>query len=153
VSENASVLASFVACLELAFSLPFSKRRQGLTGLIPTKALKTVPASAAGAAARHAGWVAFAQDALERGAQAARAAMEQASQADPFIGAVVVPGGLLTWPWLRARLTCYQCRRRLLSWLLLIRPRSRPPSPISPFLAPRKGPTLLPRSATGIPPP
>jgi hypothetical protein len=93
VSENASVLASFVACLELAFSLPFSKRRQGLTGLTATKALKTVPASAAGAAARHAGWVASAQDALERGPQAARAAMELASQADPFVGAVVVPGG------------------------------------------------------------
>jgi hypothetical protein len=43
VSENASVLASFVACLELVFSLPFSKRRQGLIGLTPMKALKTVP--------------------------------------------------------------------------------------------------------------
>jgi hypothetical protein len=92
VPENASVLASFVACLELAFSLPFSKRRQGLTGLAPTKALKTVPASVASAAARHAGWPASAQDALERGAQAARAAMEQASQADPSVGAVVMPG-------------------------------------------------------------
>jgi hypothetical protein len=60
VSENASVLASFVACLELAFSLPFSKRRQGLTGLTPTNALKTVSASAAGAAACHAGWLASA---------------------------------------------------------------------------------------------
>jgi hypothetical protein len=49
--ENASVLASFVACLELAFSLPFSKRRLGLTGVAPTKALKTV---SAGAVARHA---------------------------------------------------------------------------------------------------
>jgi hypothetical protein len=92
VPENASVLASFVACLELAFSLPFSKRRQGLTGLAPTKALKTVPASAVGATAHHAGWLASAQDAPERGAQAARAAMGQASQADPSVGAVVVPG-------------------------------------------------------------
>jgi hypothetical protein len=72
VSENASVLASFVACLELAFFLPFSKRRQGPTGLAPTKALKTVPASAAGAAARHAGWLVFAQDALERGGGGSR---------------------------------------------------------------------------------
>jgi hypothetical protein len=79
VSENASVLASFIACLELYFSLPFSKRRQGLTGLTPTKALKMVPASTAGAAAHHAGWLASAQDAHERGAQVARAAMEQAS--------------------------------------------------------------------------
>jgi hypothetical protein len=79
VPENASVLASFVACLELAFSLPFSKRRHGLTGLAPTKALKTVPSSAAGAAARHAGLLASAQDAPERGAQAARAAMGQVS--------------------------------------------------------------------------
>jgi hypothetical protein len=67
VHENASVLASFVACLELALSLAFSKRRQGLTGLAPTKALKTVSASAAGAAARHAGWLASSQDAPERG--------------------------------------------------------------------------------------
>jgi hypothetical protein len=92
VPENASVLASFVACLELAFSLPFSKRRQGLTGLALTKALKTVPASTAGAAERHAGWLASAQDAPERGGQAARAAMGQASQADPSVGTVVVPG-------------------------------------------------------------
>jgi hypothetical protein len=92
VSENASVLASFVACLELAFSLPFSKRRQGLTSLTPTKALKTVPTSTAGAAARNAGWMASTQDAPERGAQATRAAMGQASQADPSIGVAVVPG-------------------------------------------------------------
>jgi hypothetical protein len=51
-----------------------------------------VPASAAGAAARHAGWLVSAQDALERGVQAARAAMGQASQADPSVEAVAVPG-------------------------------------------------------------
>jgi hypothetical protein len=51
-----------------------------------------VPASAASAAARHASWLASAQDALERGAQAARVAMGQASQADPSIGAAIVPG-------------------------------------------------------------
>jgi hypothetical protein len=63
-----------------------------LAGLAPTKALKTEPASAAGAAARHAGWLASAQGALERGAQAARLAMGQASQADPSVGAAIVPG-------------------------------------------------------------
>jgi hypothetical protein len=48
-----------------------------------------VPASAASAAARHAGWLASAQDALKRGAEAARVALEQASQADPSIGAAI----------------------------------------------------------------
>jgi hypothetical protein len=79
-------------CPDPALSLPFSKRRQGSAGLAPQKALKTVPASVASAAARHAGWLASAQDALERGAQAARVAMGQASQADPSIGAAIVPG-------------------------------------------------------------
>jgi hypothetical protein len=51
-----------------------------------------VPASAASAAARHAGWLASAQDALERGPQAARVALGQASQVDPSIGAAIVPG-------------------------------------------------------------
>jgi hypothetical protein len=59
----------FSMCLDLALS--FSKRRQGLAGLAPRKALKTEPTSAAGAAARHAGWLASAQGALERGAQVA----------------------------------------------------------------------------------
>jgi hypothetical protein len=63
-----------------------------LAGLAPTKALKTEPASAAGAAARHAGWLASAQGALRRGAQAARVAMGQASQADPPVGAAIIPG-------------------------------------------------------------
>jgi hypothetical protein len=80
----------FSVCLDLALS--FSKRRQGLAGLAPRKALKTEPASATGAAARHAGWLASAQGALERGAQAARLAMGQASQADPSVGVAIVPG-------------------------------------------------------------
>jgi hypothetical protein len=79
-------------CLDLVFSLSFSKRRQGSTGLVPRKALKTEPASADGAAARQAGWLASAQGALERGARAARLAMGQASQVDPSIGAAIVPG-------------------------------------------------------------
>jgi hypothetical protein len=57
-------------------------RRQGLTALAPSKALKTAPASAAGATARNAGGLASAQDAPERG-----------TQADPSIGAAIVPGG------------------------------------------------------------
>jgi hypothetical protein len=63
-----------------------------LAGLAPRKALKTEPASAAGVAACQAGWLASAQGALERGAQAARLAMGQDSQADPSVGAAIVPG-------------------------------------------------------------
>jgi hypothetical protein len=63
-----------------------------LAGLAPTKALKMKPASAAGAAARHAGWLASAQGALRWGAQAARVAMGQASPADPPVGAAITPG-------------------------------------------------------------
>jgi hypothetical protein len=51
-------------------SLSFSKRR-GSAGLAPSKALKTRPASVAGVVARHACWLASAQGALRRGAQAA----------------------------------------------------------------------------------
>jgi hypothetical protein len=63
-----------------------------LAGLAPRKALKTDSDSAAGAAARQASWLASAQGALERGAQAARLAMGQASQADPSVRAAIVPG-------------------------------------------------------------
>jgi hypothetical protein len=77
--------------LDLVFSPSFSKRRQSSTGLAPRKALKTGLASAAGAAAHQAGWLASVQSALERGAQAARVAMEQVPQADPSIGAAIVP--------------------------------------------------------------
>jgi hypothetical protein len=79
-------------CPDPTLSLPFSKQRHGSAGLAPRKALKTVSASAASAAARHAGWLVSAQDALERGAQAARVALGQASQADSSIGAAIVPG-------------------------------------------------------------
>jgi hypothetical protein len=57
----------FMRALLHYYSLSFSKRRQGLAGLAPTKALKTKPASVAGAAARHASWSASAQGALRRG--------------------------------------------------------------------------------------
>jgi hypothetical protein len=82
----------FPLCVLNLSSLSFSKRRQSLAGLAPMKALKTKPASAAGAAARHAGWLASAQGALQRGAQAARVAMGQASPANPPVGATIMPG-------------------------------------------------------------
>jgi hypothetical protein len=47
-------------------------------------------ASAAGAAAHQAGWLASAQSALERGAQAARVAMGQVPRADPSVGTTIV---------------------------------------------------------------
>jgi hypothetical protein len=49
-----------------------------------------VSASAASAAPRHAGWLASAQDALKRGAQA-QIAMGQAPQANPSVEAAIVP--------------------------------------------------------------
>jgi hypothetical protein len=79
-------------CPDPALPFPFSKRRQGSVGLAPRKALKTVPASAASAVACHTGWLAPAQDALKRGAEAARVALEQVSQADPSIGEAIAPG-------------------------------------------------------------
>jgi hypothetical protein len=78
-------------CLDLVFSPSFSKRIQGSTGLAPRKALKTGLASAAGAAAHQAGWLASAQSTLERGAQAARVAMGQVPRVDPSIEAAIVP--------------------------------------------------------------
>jgi hypothetical protein len=79
------------ACLDLVFSPSFSKRRQSSTGLAPRKALKTGLASAAGAVAHQVGWLASAQSALKRGAQAARVAMGQVPRADPSVGAAIVP--------------------------------------------------------------
>jgi hypothetical protein len=81
----------FSVCLDLVFSLSFSKWRQGSTGLATRKALKTGLASAAGVAAHHAGWLASAQSTLEQGAQAARVAMGQVPQANPSVGAAIVP--------------------------------------------------------------
>jgi hypothetical protein len=78
VSEDTSALVFSLCVLNLP-SPPFSKQRQSSAGLAPTKALKMKPASVAGAAARHAGWLASAQGALRRGAQAARVALGQAS--------------------------------------------------------------------------
>jgi hypothetical protein len=63
-----------------------------LADLTPRKALKTVLAFAASAAPHHVGWLASAQDAPKRGAQAARVAMGRAPQADPSVEAAVVLG-------------------------------------------------------------
>jgi hypothetical protein len=57
----------------------------------PRKALKTGLASAVGAAAHQVGWLASAQSALERGAQAARVAMGQVARANPSVEAAIVP--------------------------------------------------------------
>jgi hypothetical protein len=62
-----------------------------LTGLAPRKALKTAPASAAGAAPGLAGRLASTQGAFKQGAQAAQVAMGRAPEADPSIEAAVVP--------------------------------------------------------------
>jgi hypothetical protein len=67
VSENTSVLIFSLRVLILLSPSFFSKRRQGSAGLAARKALKTGLTSAADAAACHAGWLAFAQDAPERG--------------------------------------------------------------------------------------
>jgi hypothetical protein len=72
------------------FFLP-SKRRHGSTGLASRKALKTAPASAAGAALGLAGRLASTQGALEQGAQAAQVVVGRAPEADPSVEAAVVP--------------------------------------------------------------
>jgi hypothetical protein len=74
-------------------ALPFlpSKRRHGSTGLAPRKALKTAPASAAGAIPGRAGRLVSTQGAPKQGAQAAQAAVGRAPEADPSVEAAVVP--------------------------------------------------------------
>jgi hypothetical protein len=78
-------------CPDLSLSFLPSKRRHGSTGLAPRKALKTAPASAAGAAPGLASRLASTQGALEQGAQATQVAVGRAPEADPFIEAAVVP--------------------------------------------------------------
>jgi hypothetical protein len=74
-------------------ALPFlpSKRRHGSTGLAPRKALKTAPASTAGAAPGLAGRLASTQGAPKQGAQAAQVAVGRVPEADPSVEAAVVP--------------------------------------------------------------
>jgi hypothetical protein len=73
-------------------ALPFlpSKQRLGSTGLAPRKALKTAPASAAGAAPGLAGRLASTQGAPKQGAQATQVAVGRAPEANPSLGAAVV---------------------------------------------------------------
>jgi hypothetical protein len=76
------------------FFLP-SKRRHGSTGLAPRKALKTAPASAAGAAPGLTGRLASTQGALKQGAQATQVAVGRVPKADPSVEAAVVPRGAI----------------------------------------------------------
>jgi hypothetical protein len=76
-------------CPDLAFPFLPSKRRHGSTGLAPRKALKTAPASAAGAAPGLGGRLASAQGAPEQGIQAAQVAVGRAPEADPSVEAAV----------------------------------------------------------------
>jgi hypothetical protein len=78
-------------CPDPALSFLPSKQRHGSTDLVPRKALKTTPASAAGAAPGLAGRLASTQGALEQGAQAAQVVVGRAPEADPSVGAAVVP--------------------------------------------------------------
>jgi hypothetical protein len=78
-------------CHDLALPFLSSKRRHGSTGLAPRKALKTVPASAAGAVPGLAGWLASTQGAPKQGAQAAQVVVGRAPEADPSVEAAVVP--------------------------------------------------------------
>jgi hypothetical protein len=110
-------------------SLSFSKRKQGLAGLAPMKALKTKPASAAGAAARHAGWLASTQGALQRGPRQRELPWGKPPRLTPMLERPSCRGRLLPRP--RARLTCCWCRCRLLPGSSLIRPWSRLSPPTS----------------------
>jgi hypothetical protein len=80
---------AFFVCPDLAFPFLPSKRRYGSTGLAPRKALKTAPASAAGAALGLGGRLASAQGAPEQGVQAAQVVVGRAPEADPSIEAAV----------------------------------------------------------------
>jgi hypothetical protein len=77
--------------LILLFPFLPSKQRHGSTGLAPRKALKTAPASAAGAALGLGGRLASTQGAPEQGVQAAQVAMGRAPEADPSVEAAVEP--------------------------------------------------------------
>jgi hypothetical protein len=77
--------------LILLFPFLPSKRRHGSTGMAPRKALKTAPASAAGAAPGLSGRLASAQGAPEQGVQAAQVAVGRAPKADPSVKAAVKP--------------------------------------------------------------
>jgi hypothetical protein len=86
--------SSFV-CPDRDFPFLLSKRSHGLTDLAPRKALKTAPASAAGAAPGLAVQLTFSQGAPQRGAQAAPVVVERVPEAGSSIeaaGAVVASG-------------------------------------------------------------
>jgi hypothetical protein len=123
-----------------------------------------VPAFAASVAARHAGWPASAQDALERGAQVAQVAMGQASQADPSIGTAIVPGEAadvvaapsppdvlpVPAPAPAEAVAGLPVEPPVATDAGMAESRSSPTSPVS---AIRRGRPPLPRSVIGSPPP
>jgi hypothetical protein len=77
-------------CPDRDFSLLLSKRSHGLTDLAPWKALKTVSASAAGAASGLAVQLTSSQGAPQRGAQAAPVAVERVPEAGSSAEAAIV---------------------------------------------------------------
>jgi hypothetical protein len=77
--------------LILLFPFLPSKRRHGSSGLAPRKALKTAPASAAGAAPDLGGRLASAQGAPEQGVQSAQISVGRAPEADSSVKAAIVP--------------------------------------------------------------
>jgi hypothetical protein len=102
-----------------------------LAGLAPKKALKTESASAAGAAARHVGWLASTQGALERGPKRHDLPWGKLPKLTPLSGRPLCRGRPLTRSWPQARLTCCRRRRRFPPGPSLIRLRSRPSLPTS----------------------
>jgi hypothetical protein len=77
-------------CPDHDFSFLLSKRSHGLTDLAPRKALKTVSASAAGAAPGLAVQPTFSQGAPQQGAQAAPVAVERVPEAGSSAEAAIV---------------------------------------------------------------
>jgi hypothetical protein len=79
-------------CPDPDFPFFLSKQSHGPTYLAPRKVLKTVSASAAGAAPGLAGQLTSSQDAPQRGAQAAPVAVERAPEAGSSIEAAIALG-------------------------------------------------------------
>jgi hypothetical protein len=83
--------SSFV-CPDRDFPFLLSKRSHGLTDLAPRKVLKTVSASAVGAAPGLAVQLTFSQGAPQRGAQVAPVAVQRVPEAGSSVEVVVALG-------------------------------------------------------------
>jgi hypothetical protein len=79
-----------LVCPDRDFSFLLSKRSHGLTDLAPRKALKTTPASTAGAAPGLAVQLTSSQGAPQKGAQAAPVAVERVPEAGSSAEAAIV---------------------------------------------------------------